>query len=239
MSKLSGKIAVITGGNGALGKVVTERFLSEGAAVIVALRNKINAERFISEMEKRFPLFQWEEVDCTSEVSVRNFYNTILKKHPRVDILCNLVGGVSPKKYIEDLSLVQWEGMISLNLKSCFLMSRESVRLMKMNGYGRIINIAAKAAVTPEAQRGGYGIAKAGVVALTKMMGEEVKGHNDITVNAIAPSIITTEENKSWGSAADVPKWVTPHQIASMMIHLCSDEGKAVNGQIIQMYGKV
>jgi len=239
MGKLSGKIAVVAGGTGELGKAVVLAMLKEEAAVITTHRSKESAVQFIQATQKVFPRLDHRNVDVTSEDSVKKFYDSIFRTYKQVDILCNLAGGVNQKKFIEDIPLEEWNGMMSLNLHSCFFMMREAIREMKKHGWGRVVNMAAMPAVSPEAKRGGYGVSKAGVVALTKTVAEEVKEFGNITVNAIAPSIILTEENKSWGNEEDFKKWVTPEQIADMIIHLCSDSGSAISGQIIQMYGKV
>jgi len=236
MSKLSGKIAVVSGGTGALGKVVIEYLLLNDAVVITTLSDNKKSQNFLSEKRQSLEGFV---VDVTSESSVKKFYSEVLGKYQKIDILCNLVGGVGQKKFIEEISLDEWNSMINLNLNSCFLMMREAISSMKQNGFGRIINIAAMPGVTPEAKRGGYGVSKAGVIALTKTVAEETKDQENLTVNAIAPSIILTEENKKWGTIDDFKKWVTPEQIAEMILHLCSENGRAINGQIIQMYGRV
>lgn len=239
MSKLSGKIAVVTGGAGGLGRTVVARLLEENVKVIATRTNNVHSHDDFSETKKKFSDLADEEVDVTSEKSVIFFYERIFAKYSRIDILCNLVGGVSPKKNIEEVTLDEWNRMISLNLTSCFLMTKGVVPLMKKNKWGRIVNIAAMPAISPEAQRGGYGVAKSGVITLTKTVSEEVKEFRNVTVNAIAPSIILTEENKSWGNEEDFKRWVTPLQIAEMIVHLCTEEGGAVNGEIIKMYGKV
>ncbi len=239
MSKLLGKIAIVSGGTGALGRVVVEHLLSAGAVVIATMTDNNNSHDFLREKQKQHQSIQGFVVNVTLESSVKKFYADVLSKHPKIDILCNLVGGVGQKKFIEEISLDEWNVMIDLNLKSCFLMMRETISSMKRNGFGRIINIAAMPGVSPEAKRGGYGVAKAGVISLTKTAAEEVKDFENITVNAIAPSIILTEENKKWGTAKDFEKWVTPEQISEMILHLCSESGRAINGQIIQMYGRL
>ena len=239
MAKLSGKIAVVTGGTGGLGSVVVEGLLREKSTVIATHTGNKPSLEFIAEVQKKYSDLSGEKFDVTSEADVAAFYKRLQSNGDRIDILCNLVGGVSAKKFIEEIEFDEWNRMIALNLTSCFLMMRGAVPLMKRNKWGRIINIAAMPAVTPEAKRGGYGVSKAGVMTLTKTVSEEVKEFNNITVNAIAPGIILTQENKSWGSEEDFKKWVTPEQITDMIIHLCSENGAAVNGQIIQMYGKV
>lgn len=239
MSKLSGKIAIVSGGTGALGRIVVEQLLSNGVVVITTISDNIDSHDFIREKQKQFHTLESFVVDVTSESSVKHFYTEVLLKYGRIDILCNLVGGIGQKKFIEEISLDEWNTMLNLNLNSCFLMMRDAIVSMKKNRFGRIISIAAMPGITPEAKRGGYGVAKSGVIALTKTVSEEVKDLENITVNAIAPSIILTDENKKWGSDEDMKKWVTPEQIAAMILWICSENGRAINGQIIQMYGKV
>ena len=239
MSKRSDKIAIVTGGTGALGRVVVEKLLETGAIVITTHTGSALSNDFVSTLQKRGLKIEGKIVDVNSENSVMNFYRNVIEQYGGVDILCNLVGGVSGKKYIEDIEMDEWNRMFDINLLSCLLMMRISVLEMKKRGFGRIVNITAMLAVTTEAKRGGYGVAKAGVIALTKTVAEEIKEFGDITVNAIAPSIIVTAENRKWGTEEEIKKWVTPDQIADMILHLCSDSGAAINGQVIQMYGKV
>ncbi len=239
MSKLSGKIAIISGGTGALGRIVVDHFLSKGVVIITTLSDNKDSYDFIRKKQKQYDTIEGFFVDVTSESSVKKFYAEVLLKYHKIDILCNLVGGVGQRKFIEETTLEEWNAMLNINLNSCFLMMREAIVSMKKNGFGRIINIAAMPGITPEGKRGGYGVAKAGVIALTKTASEEVKDQENVTVNAIAPSIILTEENKKWGTLEEIKKWVTPEQIAEMTQQLCSENGRAINGQIIQMYGKV
>lgn len=239
MSKLFGKIAVVTGGTGGLGRSVVTRLLEEKATVIAAHTGNSKSKFFLKETKQRYPEFFHDSVDVTSEKDIQTFIHKTTEQHRRIDILCNLAGGVSKKDFIEDISIDEWNRMISLNLNSCFFMMKYCLPIMKKNGWGRIINIAAMTALKPDAKRGSYAVSKSGVVTLTQVAAEEVKEFNAVTVNAIAPSIIATEENKSWGTEIDHKKWVTPEDIAEMIIHLCSDAGAAIHGQIIQMYGKV
>ncbi|MDD8016734.1 MAG: SDR family NAD(P)-dependent oxidoreductase [Bacteroidota bacterium] len=240
MSKLTGKIAVITGGTGGLGQSVVTSFLNHGATVIATHTGNTASMIFIKNTGIQFQNFDAQQIDVTDEKNVSNFCQNVMHEYSRVDILCNLVGGVSSKNNIEDMAVEEWEKMLTLNLRSTFFMMKNILPHMKRNQFGRIINIAARVGLTPEPQRGGYGVSKASVIALTKIAAEEAKLTSaDLTVNAIAPSIILTEENKKWGTPEDFKKWVTPKEIADAMIYLCSDEAKSINGQIIQMYGKV
>ncbi len=239
MTKLSGKIALVTGGTGALGSSVALALLQEGAVVIVTHTGSKPSDARLNELRSLNSAIEDRNVDVTEEDSIVPVIQEIMLKHGTIDILCHCVGGISEKRSIEEITLTEWNKMMILNLQSSFLMMKHVLPSMKKRGFGRIINIAAMAGVTPEAERGGYGVSKAAVIALTKTAAEEVKLSGDLTVNAIAPSIITTEANKQWGTEEEIKQWVTPEQIAAMIVHLCSVEGAAINGQIIQMYGKV
>lgn len=239
MAKLSDKIALVTGGTGGLGSIVSQSLAREGAVVIVTHSGSGQSLQKLLDLQKNFSIIEGICLDATKEDSVQSSISDVFKRFGRIDILCNVVGGIGEKRLIEETPLSEWNEMMTVNLQSCFLMMKNVIPSMKKNGFGRIINIAAKTGVTQEAQRGGYGVSKAGVIALTETAAAEFKEFADLTVNAIAPSIIVTEENKRWGTEEQIQQWVTPDQIAQMIIHLCSDQGVAINGQIIHMYGKV
>jgi NAD(P)-dependent dehydrogenase (short-subunit alcohol dehydrogenase family) len=238
MAKQLGKIAVVSGGTGSLGRSVVLRLVNEGHTVIVAHKGNERSRKFISDNKREFHDVDFREVDVESESSVRSFFEYTERQYGRVDVVCALVGGVIEKKWIEEVTFDEWEKVISLNLHSCFLIVKESVRLMKKNRFGRIVTIGAKPALPPEGRRSGYDVAKSAVIAFTQSVSQEVKQFGDITINAIVPGTILTDENIKWGSAEEIPKWITPDQIADKIIDLCSEKGIGINGQIIQMYGK-
>lgn len=236
MSKLSGKIVIITGATGAIGTVVTRKFLKEGATVIATHTGNTSSKTFLEEMKRQYPLFSDLIVDVTSESSVDSCIEDLLRKHAGIDMLIHLAGGVSEKSPLEEVPLRDWERMFSINVLSLFLLTRKVLPLMKKRRFGRIVAISARSGVTPEAFRGAYGAAKSTVIALIKTIAAEQEGTGDITANVIAPGIVATEENKRWGTEEDHRRWVTPDDIAEAIVFLCGSA--AVNGQIIHMYGK-
>ncbi len=236
MSKLSGKIVIVTGAAGAVGKVVTKKFLSEGATVIAVHSGSASSQRFVDETKKDHIHLSDFAVDVTSEQSVDAFFLALEKNFTGVDILINLVGGVAEKRTVEEIPLQEWDRMFALNVRSVLLLSQKVLPMMKRSRSGRIIAISSKSGVTPEAFRGAYGTAKSAVIALIRTIAEEQQGTGDITANVIAPGIILTESNKQWGSADEQRTWVTPEEIAETIVHLCLSP--SINGQVIQMYGK-
>jgi NAD(P)-dependent dehydrogenase (short-subunit alcohol dehydrogenase family) len=178
------------------------------------------------------------EADVSDEVSVKEFVAHVMKKFGRVDFLVNLAGGYAGGKPIADVSLQEWEGMLELNLKTAFLMSRETLAPMLKQKFGRIITIAAMPAITSGAKKGPYAIAKRGVIALTETIADEVKG-SGVTANAIAPSIIATDANKASMPDADFRRWVEPDELADLVLFLCSDAARSINGNTIKVFGGV
>jgi NAD(P)-dependent dehydrogenase (short-subunit alcohol dehydrogenase family) len=227
---------IITGGTGALGSVVATSFLESGARLAIPY----HSERSLSDVPT-----QWTETadrvllrraDVTLETDVRAFCDEVKKRLGRIDVLLNIVGGYAGGKKIAETSLDEWERMLELNLKSAFLMSREVVHEMMQNGFGRIVSISARQATLPGARSGPYAVAKRGVLTLTEILAEEVK-NSGVTVNAIAPSTIVTEANTRSMGEKDISRWVSPEEIAGLVMYLCSDAARSINGTVVRMFG--
>ncbi len=231
---LEGKVVLITGGTGALGQVVAERFHKEGSSVATSYLFEDELKRLTESFKKTVFIVR---ADVTHDEDVAALFQQVVKKFSRVDILINLVGGFLPKTPISKVLTKDWDHMMNINLKSAFLCSRHFLQ-SKGATYGRIISIAAMPALRPAAGRGPYAIAKSGVMMLTQILGEELKGSR-VTANAIAPSILKTEPNIRSMPEEDSSKWVTPDEVAGMMLHLCSDMGQSINGVTIPMFGGV
>ncbi len=232
---LSDKIAVVTGGTGALGSVVAERFANEGAQVVATNVVEEELKHVSDSFKKRVDI---QKVDVTNEEEVVNFFDDMVKRYGRVDILVNTVGGFVPGKPLTEVSLQDWQKMMNMNLLSTFLCSREALRKMKGQTYGRIINISAMVGLKPSAGKAPYAISKAGVAMLTEIVAEEQKG-TGITINAIAPSIILTKANVESMPGEDTSKWVTPQAIADTICFLCSESAGAITGTVVNACGGV
>ncbi|MEW6511915.1 MAG: SDR family NAD(P)-dependent oxidoreductase [Bacteroidota bacterium] len=232
------KIAVVTGGLGALGLEVSRRFLSEGARVAIPVRAGavpvVLPELLRSHQERLF----LAHADLTSEGDVRAFITSVNVRFGQVDILINAAGGYAGGESVGEVSLETLDHMLSLNLKTAFLMCSVLIPSMRERRFGRIISMAAMPALLPSADRAAYAIAKRGVVTLTETIAVEVKG-SGITANAIAPSIIRTESNAASMPNADASRWVPPGDIAALMLFLCSEEAGSISGNTIRVFGGV
>jgi NAD(P)-dependent dehydrogenase (short-subunit alcohol dehydrogenase family) len=171
-----------------------------------------------------------------AEASVRAL-DEVVAKLGRLDALVN-VAGTFRWQTLEHSSLDTWDLLYRVNLRTAVSASRAALPHLKRSGAGRIVNIGALAASAKAgAGMGAYTASKAGVLKLTEALAAEVKDHG-ITVNAILPSTIDTPANRADMPKADFGKWVTPRDIASVIVFLLSDEARAVTGALIPVSGR-
>jgi 3-oxoacyl-[acyl-carrier protein] reductase len=235
------KAVLVTGGTGGLGMSVVKGFLKEGASVATSYISDADGIKFDETIKKEFPKALAFKADVTKSDDVDRLFDATVAQFGSVDIVCNIVGGYMSKTNIVDLSEKDWDFMFSLNLRTCFLCVKKALGIMQQKKYGRIINVSAMAGLSPEAGRGAYGISKAAVATLTAIAGHETKllSDSDVTVNAIAPSVILTPANAATASKDEMKAWVTPEQIVETIMFLSSEAGSPINGQTIKIYGKV
>ena len=230
-----GKTAIVTGGTGHLGKVIVMRLLREGATVWIAARGDLKGEVFDAETREAA---RFVKTDVTDEESVERLFSEVGVNGGKAEILVNCVGAFARTGPFAGTSSADWEGMLSVNLRSVFLCCRAFLRQTNLAGFGRIVNFTAQTVYRPSRERAPYAVAKGGVATLTEALGEELRG-SGITVNAIAPSIIRTEDNLRSMPGADASGWVDPAEVASEVVNLCTPAAAAINGAIIPMFGGV
>lgn len=230
------RTAIITGGTGALGSIVTRFFFEAGNNVATPVHSQSFAKSFPRHLLDDKERFMFIETDLTVESEVQSFVEQVQKKFGSVDYLANLAGGYAGGNTIAQVSLEEWESMMSINLKTTFLMCREVLKFMIPAKFGRIVNIASMPALMSGAKKGPYAISKRAVVSLTETIADEVKGKG-VTANSIAPSIILTEANKASMPSVDFQQWVTAEEIADLILFLCSDKARSINGNTIRIFG--
>lgn len=231
---MKGKIVVVTGGSGGLGRAVVRTFLSAGASVHVFERSKTAAEKRLSDEGTRITI---HETDVLDEGSLGRAFDEVVEARGRVDVLVNTVGGFLGAKPLAEVSLEEWNRMMKLNLTSAFLSSREFLRRSDRS-YGRIFNISAMVGLVPAPGKVPYALSKAGVSLLTELLAGELKD-TGITVHAFAPGIIVTDANREAMPEADTSAWVKPESIAEMMLALCSDGAGSFSGTTIRAFGGI
>jgi NAD(P)-dependent dehydrogenase (short-subunit alcohol dehydrogenase family) len=239
MDLLTNRVAVITGGTGALGRAVSERFLEEGARVAIPWIVEAEVPLFNNRIGGRFSSSNvlLSRVDLGDEQQVARFVDETVGQMSRIDILVNLVGGFWGGKTIAQTSLAEWQAMFDLNLKPTFLCCRAIVPIMQRNKYGRIVSVSSRTGLTGAGEFAAYAVAKGAIKTFTASLAEEVLADN-ILVNAIAPSTIDTEANRKAMPNAKHENWVKPEDIAKTIAYLCSEQNQVTSGAVIPVYGR-
>jgi NAD(P)-dependent dehydrogenase (short-subunit alcohol dehydrogenase family) len=228
---LAGRVALVTGGAGGLGRAVVAAFLRAGASVHVPLQNPSDALVLRDTLGAgATEVYLHPGVDLTHPESVETLFHAV----GRVDILLNLAGGFSMGP-IEETDVQTWSQMWSMNATSAFLCARSAFPRMRAEGWGRIVNISALPALQPGSPgMAAYGAAKAAVLHLTQSLAQEGV-HSGITVNALLPSILDTPTNRRALPHADTSRWLPPSEIAKVLLFLASDDARLVNGSSISL----
>lgn len=229
----SNKIVLVTGGTGALGRSITKAFLESHATVI----SSYHSDRETSETQAdNKPKVQLFKANVINEEEVEKLVSSIVDKYGHIDILVNVVGAYLGGKTIVELEEKEWDRMMTVNLKSAFLISKHVTRQMISSKYGKIIHISSKLGLHSEGYDSAYAASKSGLIRLVESLSNETKESN-INVNCIMPSIIDTEANRKSMPNADFNKWVKPEDLVNVILFLSSEEAKTVTGAAIPTFG--
>jgi NAD(P)-dependent dehydrogenase (short-subunit alcohol dehydrogenase family) len=242
--KLQDKIAIVTGGGGAIGQAICKRFAADGAVVFVADINLANAQKAVdaitSEGNNAFALL----MDVTSTDSVKSAVQSVIARFGRVDILVNNAGGSAGLRGeltdFKDAREEVWQWVIDMNLCGTMRCTQAVLPCMTAQKYGRIINISSIAAAVGLKQRSDYSAAKAGIIGFTKALAMEV-GSCGVTVNAILPGLISRDPafiNKVRPTGGTyIGRWGQPDELASAVAYFASDEAAYITGASLTVDG--
>lgn len=233
---MDGKVAVVAGGTGGLGKAVTLAFLNAGAKVAVTYVKEQELAALQAAAGERDASLAVYRLDVTDDTAVREAIQNIAATHGRIDVLVNTVGAYAGGLMLWETDPRVFEQMLALNLRPGYILSRHVVPLMLKQKSGAIVNIAAKAAFDHAAGASAYAGSKAAAVAMMDCLAEDLKG-TGVRVNSVLPSIIDTPANRRAMPHADFSKWPKPEEIARVILFLCSDEAQLIHGASIPVYG--
>lgn len=228
------KVVIVAGGTGGLGREVSLAFLAQGARVVTPWFKA--AEFDALKAAAGSAALEGQELDVTDEAAVGRFVADVSSRHGRIDALVNTVGGWAGGKPLWETGVRTLDQMLALNLRAGFVLTRAVAPVMKKQGHGAIVNIAAKAAVDPPAGGGAYAASKAAALAMLESLAADLRG-SGVRANTVLPSIIDTEANRKSMPGADYAKWPKPQDIAKVILFLCSDDAKVVHGAAIPVYG--
>ncbi len=223
---------IVTGGTGALGTAVVGALLEAGATCHIPYFHREEVQHFPHRGNDRVKLLS--SGDLADESAVAGLFSSV----PELWASIHIAGGFAMSPLAET-GKGKLMSMIEMNLVSCYLCCAAAVRVMTKRGGGRIVNVAARAAVEPRTGAGmtAYTVSKAGVIALTEALAQEVIGHG-ILVNAVAPSIMDTPQNRQAMPKADFDAWPKVEEVAATILFLASPENRVTRGGVVPVYGR-
>jgi NAD(P)-dependent dehydrogenase (short-subunit alcohol dehydrogenase family) len=226
---MNGKVVVVTGASGALGKVVAEVALARGARVA-------GIDHAPSQIPATPNRIELGGVDLSDSGQAKKALDAAAAHFGRLDALINIAGGFAFEAIAEG-DPKTWQRMYALNVLTALNASQSAIPYLEASKAGRIVNIGAMGALQAGAGMGAYAASKAGVHRLTEALAAEWKGR--ITVNAVLPSTIDTPANRASMPKADFKKWVTAEELAEVILFLASDAASAVTGALLPVSGRV
>jgi 3-oxoacyl-[acyl-carrier protein] reductase len=219
----------VTGASGALGKVVAEVALARGARVA-------GVDHAASQIPATANRIELGGVDLTDAAQAKKAIDAVVAHFGRLDALINIAGGFAFETVAEG-DPKTWHSMYALNVLTALNASQSALPHLAASRSGRIVNVGAMGALQAGPGMGAYAASKAGVHRLTEALAAEWKGK--ITVNAVLPSTIDTAANRASMPNADFEKWVTPEELANVILFLTSDAASAVTGALLPVSGRV
>jgi len=235
--RFEGKVALVAGGTGGLGRAVSLAFLGEGAKVEVTYvvpGEWAELQDVVAKLGGG--ALKGHEVDVTDETAVNGLVETIVEAQGRLDVLVNTVGAYAGGLKLWEMETQVFEQMMTLNLRSGYVLARAAARTMLKQKLGAIVNVAAKAAFDHAAGAAAYAASKAAALAMFDSLAADLKG-SGVRANSILPSIIDTAANRKAMPKADFAKWPKPEDIARVILFLCSEEAKVIQGAAVSVYG--
>jgi NAD(P)-dependent dehydrogenase (short-subunit alcohol dehydrogenase family) len=232
MTALSGRVAVVTGGTGALGQAVTLRLLADGAIVAVPYAVEAERERLtqrVGAADRQRLIVQ--SVDVIDVKAMTAFAESVVAARGKIDVLVAGVGGFAGGSLVET-ELETWQRMLDLNLTSLFSVTRAVVPAMIRARYGRVVVVASRAVVPPAGGFIAYTVAKAGAIAFTQALSQETHPYG-ITVNAVLPSTMDTPANRAAMPDSDRKGWVPIEAVADAIAMLAREASGHITGTLL------
>ena len=248
--RLSGRIALVTGGASGIGQATALLFAREGAALAIADLDESGAEATANSIRAQGGQATAYRLDVTLEEAWNELAEGLSRDWPQLDVVVNSAG-VSFSKQVAEMSLAEWERVLAANLTGVFLGTRFAIRALKTHGRGSIINVSSTAGLRAIPGASAYCVSKAAVCMLSRVAARECAQNGwQIRVNSVLPGGVKTpiwrqldfweESVNQWGSEEEVWKFLggavpmkryaEPGEIAQAILYLASDESVYVTG---------
>ena len=234
MANSDSPVYAITGASGALGSGVAQMAASRGARLAL-IDQAAHASAGIASLIGDNAMFLGG-VDLADASEAQAAIGAAVSRFGRLDGLFNIAGAFRWTT-VADSDAAGWDFLFRANVQTAVNASRAATDALKASGRGRIVNVGAAGAERAGAGMGPYAASKAGVHKLTESLAEELKGV--VTVNAVLPTTVDTPQNRADMPKSDPTKWVSPAELANVILFLASPEASAVTGALLRVNGRV
>ena len=244
---IKGKVAIVTGAGGGVGKAISKRLSSEGCKVIMLGRDRTKLQKAASEIGNKKNTMT-VIADITKEAEVLSAIDQTINSFDKIDILVNNAGILNDPMPFHEMSEDQWDDLVKTNLFGMFRMTKSIIPIMMKNGGGSIVNISSVLGIRsiPRVPLSVYAVTKAGVIMFTRSIAVEY-GQYKIRCNCVAPSTIRSsiiepylqdeEAKKLLESTFPLHVIGEPEDISGAVAYLCSDDSKWVTGTVMMVDG--
>ena len=237
MGEWNERVVMVTGAAGHVGTAVVARLLEEKSRLVAV---DLAADGLL----RRFPMLADSTdhlvaapVDLADPNALTVWVESAIHRWGRIDALLNLAGGYQGGHPLHQAGAEEWDQMMDRNARSVFHACRAVIPRMIERQSGRIVSVASRAALQGGPMVALYAASKAVIVRLTESLAEELKDEG-ITVNCVLPGIIDTPPNREAMPKADRQRWVSPEEIAEIILFLASDRARAVTGAALPIVGR-
>lgn len=228
------RVVLVTGGSGGLGSAVTEAFLADGWRVAVPTHSSGGGEALEALASSHPDRLTWFPADLSTEAGAGEAVARTANWGGRLDAVVHTVGGYAGGAPLHETPVDDWDRMMSINLRSAFLIARAAIP--RMTDGGSLVFVSSRAAVKGRKGHVPYAVSKAALLTLTEAIAEEYRGR--VRANAVLPGTIDTPTNRAAMPDAKHAAWTPPAEIARVIVFLASGASGVVSGAAVPVYGE-
>ncbi len=230
MGRLTGKVALVTGGSRGIGKAIASAYAREGAKVFISARGRKDLEATVEEIRGAGGDAEWQVADLSKAREVKRLVREVVRSCGTIHVLVNNASLLGPRETLARYPLAAWEEVVRVNLTGLFVITKEVLGVMIPREEGTIINVSSGVGRVGRARWGAYSASKFGVEGFTQILAEEVKKGN-IRVNAVNPGGTRTEMRAEAYPDEDLMTLPHPDEITQVFVYLATGESEGVTGK--------
>lgn len=233
---LAGRVAVITGATGGLGRVVAHAFAERGASLALLSSDQAKLSALASKLQLPAERSMTYAANLRDRTATQQAAHAVAQRFGHANILLHLVGGWVGGQPLTVTDPGELATMLDQHVWTTFNVIQAFVPQLEATGWGRVVVVSSPAAVRPQAKGGVYAAAKAAEEALVLTLAHEAHKHG-VTANVVQVSTIDVEHQRDRAPTPANAAWTTPEEIAAALLYLCSDDGAVVNGIRLPLAG--